>query len=199
MRHLVEPTGDNEETFRDGVPRDGLPRHATLARIGVMKLVRRKVMEYANVNGQYSIPPDLIQQLGGLTTPSQPSTVPVEENRAENARKPDEKPPVGNKDDTQSGEPAVSEIIIESDKDEASGEITSQEQDQEQGEPTLKSVVVTSNSDLWEKIKKVPFMFNIADGGFTELHGLWEHEEKIQNLGTWSRRHDYWLLAGVAV
>lgn len=197
MRHLVEPTVDNEETFRDGVPRDGLPRHATLARIGVMKLVRRKVMEYANVNGQYSIPAELLQQLGSLTTSSHASATVVEEKVVENNKKTEEEPPVDSKENTQRGEPAVTE----SDKDELTGEITSQEQDheQDQGEPTLKSVATTSNSDLWDKIKKVPFMFNIADGGFTELHGLWEHEEKIQNLGTWSRRHDYWLLAGVAV
>uniref|UniRef100_A0A8C3E3U0 Chromodomain helicase DNA binding protein 5 n=1 Tax=Corvus moneduloides TaxID=1196302 RepID=A0A8C3E3U0_CORMO len=45
------------------------------------------------------------------------------------------------------------------------------------------------------------FMFNIADGGFTELHTLWQNEEraamssgKIYDI--WHRRHDYWLLAG---
>uniref|UniRef100_A0A8B9MLI3 Chromodomain helicase DNA binding protein 5 n=1 Tax=Accipiter nisus TaxID=211598 RepID=A0A8B9MLI3_9AVES len=43
------------------------------------------------------------------------------------------------------------------------------------------------------------FMFNIADGGFTELHTLWQNEEraaissgKIYDI--WHRRHDYWLL-----
>ncbi|NXG73390.1 CHD5 protein, partial [Baryphthengus martii] len=46
------------------------------------------------------------------------------------------------------------------------------------------------------------FMFNIADGGFTELHTLWQTEEraaissgKIYDI--WHRRHDYWLLAGI--
>uniref|UniRef100_A0A8C3PM50 Chromodomain helicase DNA binding protein 5 n=1 Tax=Calidris pygmaea TaxID=425635 RepID=A0A8C3PM50_9CHAR len=46
------------------------------------------------------------------------------------------------------------------------------------------------------------FMFNIADGGFTELHTLWQNEEraaissgKIYDI--WHRRHDYWLLAGI--
>ncbi|XP_061106034.1 chromodomain-helicase-DNA-binding protein 3-like [Conger conger] len=43
-------------------------------------------------------------------------------------------------------------------------------------------------------------MFNIADGGFTELHALWQNEEraaissgKVNEI--WHRRHDYWLLA----
>lgn len=44
-------------------------------------------------------------------------------------------------------------------------------------------------------------MFNIADGGFTELHTLWLNEEKAAVPGReyeiWHRRHDYWLLAGI--
>jgi hypothetical protein len=43
-------------------------------------------------------------------------------------------------------------------------------------------------------------MFNIADGGFTELHTLWQNEEKAamprREFKIWHRRHDYWLLAG---
>ena len=46
-------------------------------------------------------------------------------------------------------------------------------------------------------------MFNIADGGFTELHTLWVNEEKAAVPGReyeiWHRRHDYWLLAGIVV
>merc|ERR1711997_984825 len=45
------------------------------------------------------------------------------------------------------------------------------------------------------------FMFNIADGGFTELHTLWQNEEKAAVPGRefeiWHRRHDYWLLSGI--
>ena len=48
--------------------------------------------------------------------------------------------------------------------------------------------------------KPQKFMFNIADGGFTELHTLWQNEEKAAVPGRefeiWHRRHDYWLLAG---
>lgn len=43
------------------------------------------------------------------------------------------------------------------------------------------------------------FMFNIADGGFTELHVLWEAEEKRKFDNIWWRYHDYWLLSGVVV
>ncbi|XP_021364893.1 chromodomain-helicase-DNA-binding protein 5-like isoform X3 [Mizuhopecten yessoensis] len=45
------------------------------------------------------------------------------------------------------------------------------------------------------------FMFNIADGGFTELHTLWTNEQRALTFGreheVWHRRHDYWLLAGI--
>ena len=42
------------------------------------------------------------------------------------------------------------------------------------------------------------FMFNIADGGFTELHNLWA-EEKSKGFShkAWGRHHDYWLLKGL--
>ncbi|XP_056887186.1 chromodomain-helicase-DNA-binding protein 5 isoform X1 [Takifugu flavidus] len=49
---------------------------------------------------------------------------------------------------------------------------------------------------------KAKFMFNIADGGFTELHTLWQTEERAalssgKMNDIWHRRHDYWLLAGI--
>lgn len=53
-----------------------------------------------------------------------------------------------------------------------------------------------------KKIIKQRFMFNIADGGFTELHSLWQNEERAATVTKktyeiWHRRHDYWLLAGI--
>lgn len=42
------------------------------------------------------------------------------------------------------------------------------------------------------------FMFNIADGGFTELHSLWAEEKTKGFVETvWGRHHDYWLLKGI--
>ncbi|XP_054989341.1 chromodomain-helicase-DNA-binding protein 3 isoform X3 [Sorex araneus] len=61
-----------------------------------------------------------------------------------------------------------------------------------------------SNGRREEKSEKPRFMFNIADGGFTELHTLWQNEEraaissgKLNEI--WHRRHDYWLLAGIVL
>lgn len=42
------------------------------------------------------------------------------------------------------------------------------------------------------------FMFNIADGGFTELHSLWADEKtKGFSPSVWGRHHDYWLLKAI--
>jgi chromodomain-helicase-DNA-binding protein 4 len=56
MRHLCEPTADNLETFNDGVPREGLNRQLVLTRIGIMSLIRKKVQEFEQVNGDWSMP-----------------------------------------------------------------------------------------------------------------------------------------------
>ena len=52
-----------------------------------------------------------------------------------------------------------------------------------------------------DKLKDFKFMFNIADGGFTELHALWLNEQRALTINhehdIWHRRHDYWLLAGI--
>lgn len=68
-----------------------------------------------------------------------------------------------------------------------------QEKETKEKEPTKESKE--------EAKPQVKFMFNIADGGFTELHTLWLNEEKAAVPGReyeiWHRRHDYWLLAGI--
>merc|ERR1711874_401125 len=46
----------NNETFADGVPREGLSRQHVLTRIGVMSLIRKKVQEFENINGKHSMP-----------------------------------------------------------------------------------------------------------------------------------------------
>jgi chromodomain-helicase-DNA-binding protein 4 len=65
-------------------------------------------------------------------------------------------------------------------------------------------VCLDEDSDKKKKPKESPaerkFAFNIADGGFTEMHTLWLNEEKVavpnRIYNIWHRRHDYWLLAG---
>ncbi|XP_016889433.1 chromodomain-helicase-DNA-binding protein 3 [Cynoglossus semilaevis] len=64
--------------------------------------------------------------------------------------------------------------------------------------PPPKGNVVKPHSD------RPRFMFNIADGGFTELHTLWQNEERAAISSgkmneIWHRRHDFWLLAGIVI
>ena len=60
MRHLCEPAGQDSNqqnaTFADGVPREGLSRQQVLTRIGIMSLIRKKVQEFESINGLWSMP-----------------------------------------------------------------------------------------------------------------------------------------------
>lgn len=57
MRHLCEPGADGSETFADGVPREGLSRQQVLTRIGVMSLVKKKVLPAPPALSPESPPP----------------------------------------------------------------------------------------------------------------------------------------------
>ena len=64
------------------------------------------------------------------------------------------------------------------------------------------SAVKEEDPDGGQQTPSSAFMFNIADGGFTELHTIWQNEQRVLNENTegyeiWHRKHDYWLLAGV--
>lgn len=67
--------------------------------------------------------------------------------------------------------------------------------------PLFNQFFQKDKKEVVETPDKRKFMFNIADGGFTELHTLWLNEEKAATPGReyeiWHRRHDYWLLAGI--
>ena len=87
--------------------------------------------------------------------------------------------------------------------------ITLDEKD-EKKDDDKRDVVMLQNGEMLKesaderhkKAVKQRFMFNIADGGFTELHSLWQNEERAATVTKktyeiWHRRHDYWLLAGI--
>uniref|UniRef100_A0A8C6PWA5 Chromodomain-helicase-DNA-binding protein 5-like n=1 Tax=Nothobranchius furzeri TaxID=105023 RepID=A0A8C6PWA5_NOTFU len=195
MRHLCEPGADGAETFADGVPREGLSRQHVLTRIGVMSLVRKKVQEFEHVNGKLSSP-DLIpigMELKKLTesVSSDPNT-PVPAS------------PVA----TQPGTPVppgLTRLLVKhpvfcvtpaddvKSEDALEGRLNGDKDTLDEMEENRKE----------EKNGfKAKFMFNIADGGFTELHTLWQTEERAalssgKMHDIWHRRHDYWLLAGI--
>ncbi|XP_076814898.1 chromodomain-helicase-DNA-binding protein 3-like isoform X3 [Clavelina lepadiformis] len=118
-------------------------------------------------------------------------------------------------------EPTTTEIVkkeeIEDAKEEkmevdeaAKEEVASQDQKEsdETTDTSSKNVKKEPSSSYTEEIAatipKQKFMFNLADGGFTELHTLWQTEEqaavqsgRINEI--WHRKHDYWLIAGIAI
>ncbi|XP_044064783.1 chromodomain-helicase-DNA-binding protein 4 isoform X5 [Siniperca chuatsi] len=90
-------------------------------------------------------------------------------------------------------------------KEEKDGVKTDESGKLQNGENTKEggtAVAVVNVSEEKKKATKQRFMFNIADGGFTELHSLWQNEERAatvtkKTFEIWHRRHDYWLLAGI--
>eukprot|EP00092_Neocalanus_flemingeri_P015825 GFUD01017130.1.p1 GENE.GFUD01017130.1~~GFUD01017130.1.p1 ORF type:complete len:1937 (+),score=754.41 GFUD01017130.1:187-5997(+) len=98
------------------------------------------------------------------------------------------------KDDSE-----IKEVTIEDDKKKEDGATTVEDKKDEKNGQDSKEEKKDEKKD--EKKEDPKFMFNIADGGFTELHTLWQNEEKAAVPGReyeiWHRRHDYWLLSGI--
>ncbi|XP_059098801.1 chromodomain-helicase-DNA-binding protein Mi-2 homolog isoform X2 [Tigriopus californicus] len=98
----------------------------------------------------------------------------------------------GDKEHPKDADKAVSEEDVKK-----NGEVKKEEEEA----PATKDESANSASTKEDDKKPHPFMFNIADGGFTELHTLWQNEERAAVPGRefeiWHRRHDYWLLAGI--
>uniref|UniRef100_A0A8B9BKW2 Chromodomain helicase DNA binding protein 5 n=1 Tax=Anser brachyrhynchus TaxID=132585 RepID=A0A8B9BKW2_9AVES len=201
MRHLCEPGADGAETFADGVPREGLSRQHVLTRIGVMSLVRKKVQEFEHVNGKYSTP-DLIlegpeSKKSSEIVSSDPNT-PVPASPAHMHTGPltlAGKCACGLPSDCDFCLTGIILCVCQAEDtkvEEKEQSETQQNGDKEEEEDGKKD----------DRNVNFRFMFNIADGGFTELHTLWQNEEraaissgKIYDI--WHRRHDYWLLAGI--
>lgn len=178
MRHLCEPGNDVNNTgmFADGVPREGLSRQNVLTRIGVMSLIRKKVAEFEPINGLWS--------LGEAMTVSHASIDDLKKEESNlNEEKMDTSETIG--DMLSGGKVGTenSEMVVDGEK-----------------KSEVKNVVLEVG-ERPERLKDVKFMFNIADGGFSELHALWHSEQRVVEAGkeheTWHRRHDYWLLAGI--
>ena len=137
-----------------------------------------------------------------------------DENKEKESKKEDEKPSTeknGGEDDKEKQEKTdTDKEKDEKDKTELKEkEITKEQADTKEvskndlkdEDKETKSESNTASKDEDSSTKQPPkFMFNIADGGFTELHTLWQNEERAAVPGReyeiWHRRHDYWLLAG---
>uniref|UniRef100_A0A5K3FY38 DUF1086 domain-containing protein n=1 Tax=Mesocestoides corti TaxID=53468 RepID=A0A5K3FY38_MESCO len=250
MRHLCEPDSMNQETttYSDGTPRDGIAHQPILSRIGIMALVRKKVQEFEQINGLYSIPSLKSTKTESAGTPKpvdalpdtpcrtpKPSVASLVVDEAASATQPltvntegsngngcsDDASKASDKTepmDIYTGENTVVDEAGCKDSLTRNVEMKKEEGEEEAAAMSTKEAmdVVVGDSDAEvaneedevmivneEKTDKKPsFMFNIADGGFTELHTIWLNEQRAlqENTGgyeIWHRKHDYWLLAGV--
>ncbi|NP_001080504.1 chromodomain helicase DNA binding protein 4 L homeolog [Xenopus laevis] len=123
---------------------------------------------------------------------------PVQQERTSPPPPPPPPPPAPEPMETdQKPEPEkVDEVITLDDKKDDVQEVTLQN-----GE-TPKETAEEKTKKASAAAAKQRFMFNIADGGFTELHSLWQNEERAATVTKktyeiWHRRHDYWLLSGI--
>lgn len=124
----------------------------------------------------------------------------VDEEAPKEGEKSDEKKPEDKDADKvkeESKEDADKKEDAKSDKAESDSSEKPKEDKKDDDDDDV--VLVKEEEDL--KVERRKFMFNIADGGFTELHTLWLNEERAAAPGReyeiWHRRHDYWLLAGI--
>uniref|UniRef100_A0A8B9TFN5 DNA helicase n=1 Tax=Anas platyrhynchos TaxID=8839 RepID=A0A8B9TFN5_ANAPL len=229
MRHLCEPGADGSETFADGVPREGLSRQQVLTRIGVMSLVKKKVQEFEHINGRWSLP-ELVPEPSAdskrssrASSPAKTCSTDPEQSRTPTpcTSKPGTATGTGTRGpgDTGTGHgdvgtsapcllggPRVVWGCWGGGHDCGAEPLPLPapplaEEVKAEKEPKLEP---RANGRREDKAEKPRFMFNIADGGFTELHTLWQNEEraavssgKLNEI--WHRRHDYWLLAGIVL
>ncbi|KAK4337099.1 hypothetical protein RND71_043849 [Anisodus tanguticus] len=278
MRHLCEPGADNAECFADGVPREGISRQHVLTRIGTMALIKKKVKEFEEKNGELSMPtektklPDEVKEDNEMKieenenkqenleklekeveseidqnkyetnkSKKEDSTLNENENseeKKETKMEVDQNNDANDQDNLEKTEVPEKieekETVEENNEDKeienkSAEEITDNKETvatekdgkktEENGGSEHENTETTDcknqndklseenslsekeeNKEKTHKITKPKFMFNIADGGFTELHSIWLSEEKAaisKEYEIWHRRHDYWLLAGV--
>ncbi|VDN38109.1 unnamed protein product [Gongylonema pulchrum] len=104
----------------------------------------------------------------------------------------------GSKTSSRSNTPGLKEGAVSSGEN-ADSKVGDAKRDDEGARPVKKES--ESTKVIRSKGPRPSFKFNIADGGFTELHTLWLNEEKAAVPGNefeiWHRRHDYWLLVGI--
>uniref|UniRef100_A0A667ZJA6 Chromodomain helicase DNA binding protein 3 n=1 Tax=Myripristis murdjan TaxID=586833 RepID=A0A667ZJA6_9TELE len=231
MRHLCEPVADGSETFADGVPREGLCRQPVLTRIGVMSLVKKKIQEFEHINGRWSLP-ELKPEVGVDKSSSRASS-PVIKTATPTPDASCNNTPCTSKpaaiyeikciavllvaDAEKAGEekekekekreetPAPTETPEAKDKP----EVTDVKKEEVKGEKDGVKEVKAAKEEMPKgngrpPVERPRFMFNIADGGFTELHTLWQNEERAAISSgkmneIWHRRHDFWLLAGIVL
>uniref|UniRef100_A0A672J0F0 Chromodomain helicase DNA binding protein 3 n=1 Tax=Salarias fasciatus TaxID=181472 RepID=A0A672J0F0_SALFA len=223
MRHLCEPVADGAETFADGVPREGLCRQPVLTRIGVMSLVKKKIQEFEHINGRWSLPelkPEVSvdKSSSRASSPTVKTATPTPDASYNNT--PCTSKPGKTKRYTKVCVcvcvcvcvlhfPFSNQCLLERLSQRHSAcrlcfsteEVKGEKDAAKEAKPAKEEAPRGNGKPPSERPR---FMFNIADGGFTELHTLWQNEERAAISSgkmneIWHRRHDFWLLAGIVI
>ncbi|XP_042362930.1 chromodomain-helicase-DNA-binding protein 4-like [Plectropomus leopardus] len=129
---------------------------------------------------------------GSEVKPEDSEVTASEEKKEEKTEKMDTTPPADEKKDLKEEK--------EPQKPEEATKLQNGDSSKEGGASAATAAAAAISEE--KKKAKTRFMFNIADGGFTELHSLWQNEERAATVTKktneiWHRRHDYWLLAGI--
>uniref|UniRef100_A0A915M2R6 Uncharacterized protein n=1 Tax=Meloidogyne javanica TaxID=6303 RepID=A0A915M2R6_MELJA len=217
MRHLCEPGADSQwavpfkECFNDGVPREGLNRVQVLTRIGIMSLIRKKVQEFEAVNGEWSIPEVQTQMLAAAEAANKER----EKDKDHLTVQRKEKELSVHSDASRDLTPAINDLKKTAEPQEvemidAAAELTggdtqttAEDSSPKEADGDKEEERIDEETEQKSKDPRPKIMFNITDGGFTELHTLWLNEENVAVPGKeyeiWNRRHDYWLLCGIVM
>ncbi|XP_031680959.1 chromodomain-helicase-DNA-binding protein 5 isoform X5 [Oncorhynchus kisutch] len=136
-------------------------------------------------------PPSIQTEL--LSNQSSPKAEPCRET--EKSLEKGDSDPAPTKPEEKELNPVVSDEVKSEDLLVPEGRLNGEKETQEEMEEVRRELLEKNGF-------KMRFMFNIADGGFTELHTLWQNEERAavssgKMYDIWHRRHDYWLLAGI--
>uniref|UniRef100_A0A667Z9A8 Chromodomain helicase DNA binding protein 3 n=1 Tax=Myripristis murdjan TaxID=586833 RepID=A0A667Z9A8_9TELE len=233
MRHLCEPVADGSETFADGVPREGLCRQPVLTRIGVMSLVKKKIQEFEHINGRWSLP-ELKPEVGVDKSSSRASSPVIKTatptpdascnntpctSKPEETPAPTETPEAKDKPEVTDVKKGTSLFLLHFTCGNnslvemwclsllclVSLSLTEEVKGEKDGVKEVKAAKEEMpKGNGRPPVERPRFMFNIADGGFTELHTLWQNEERAAISSgkmneIWHRRHDFWLLAGIVL
>uniref|UniRef100_A0A3Q3GY62 Chromodomain helicase DNA binding protein 3 n=1 Tax=Labrus bergylta TaxID=56723 RepID=A0A3Q3GY62_9LABR len=228
MRHLCEPVADGAETFADGVPREGLCRQPVLTRIGVMSLVKKKIQEFEHINGRWSLPElkpevSIDKTSSRASSPAVKTATPTPDasyNNTPCTSKPGDHTHMSTLLTSSRGRPiqrsreyagvestVMSVHFIVLHQRPLLPQIKDVKGEKDAGKEVKaakEEAPIFTRGNGRPPIERPRFMFNIADGGFTELHTLWQNEERAAISSgkmneIWHRRHDFWLLAGIVI
>ncbi|XP_048880655.1 chromodomain-helicase-DNA-binding protein 4 isoform X2 [Brienomyrus brachyistius] len=170
------PSPQKKEKESEVVEKDGVSGEVDREK---QEAEKEKLMEAAEEKGS----PKEVKGEGSEVKAKQDESEAKEEKKEEKLEKMDTSPPADEKKDQKD----------DKDKTEEPAKL-------QNGDSAKDGGVVGAEEK--KKAAKQRFMFNIADGGFTELHSLWQNEERAATVTKktyeiWHRRHDYWLLAGI--